>query len=209
MRREQISAGNGGWVLFQSLEPDITAWVRFSDRNGRLVITELYLVDDNRLETDSLRALPLGRIDAWVNGEAADEVRASLDMPSPDLRRAATYWATWLNPEKERNQHWVTDMLAAQVKGSGVRQAPMGKVAPVEPVESLPDAALDVPAGGDYGDDFYREVAWLYQLLARAVRAPAKALAEANDVPVTTARRWVKEARARGFLPAGRAGKAG
>jgi hypothetical protein len=35
------------------------------------------------------------------------------------------------------------------------------------------------------------------------------ALAEANNVPVTTARRWIKEARARGFLPAGRAGKAG
>ena len=32
-------------------------------------------------------------------------------------------------------------------------------------------------------------------------------VAEANDVPVTTARRWVKEARRRGFLPPGRAGR--
>lgn len=74
---------------------------------------------------------------------------------------------------------------------------------------AIPEMKLDVPAGGNYGDDFYRQVARIYRSASVRVRAPAMALAEANGVPVTTARRWIKEARARGFLPAGRAGKAG
>jgi hypothetical protein len=35
------------------------------------------------------------------------------------------------------------------------------------------------------------------------------ALAEANDVPVTTAQRWIRVARLRGMLPPGRQGTSG
>jgi len=71
---------------------------------------------------------------------------------------------------------------------------------------------MPAPSGGpgrNHGDEFYRRVADRYAELARTVRAPAQALADANDVPVTTARRWTKEARNRGFLPPGTPGKAG
>ena len=37
----------------------------------------------------------------------------------------------------------------------------------------------------------------------------ASDLARTHGVPVTTAHRWVKEARRRGFLPPGSPGKAG
>lgn len=58
-------------------------------------------------------------------------------------------------------------------------------------------------------DGFYREVARAYHDLALGSSRPAAELAEANGVPRTTAHRWIKEARRRGYLPPGRPGKTG
>jgi hypothetical protein len=77
---------------------------------------------------------------------------------------------------------------------------------------SDPTAAVSRPAPGaarGRPDDFYRDIARAYAELAQSSPRPASVLAEENGVPVTTAHRWVKEARRRGFLPAGRPGKAG
>ncbi len=60
-----------------------------------------------------------------------------------------------------------------------------------------------------YPDSFYVAVAAAYQTLAHSTASPIAALASANDVPHTTAQRWVREARHRGLLPPGRPGKAG
>jgi hypothetical protein len=77
-----------------------------------------------------------------------------------------------------------------------------------------PDAAalpadLWRDAGGGYPDAFYDAVAVVYRQLAAASPRPVAELAGANEVPVTTAQRWVKEARRRGLLAPGRPGKAG
>jgi hypothetical protein len=56
---------------------------------------------------------------------------------------------------------------------------------------------------------FYRDVARAYLDLAQSSTRPATELATTHAVPVTTAHRWIKEARRRGFLPPGRPGKAG
>jgi hypothetical protein len=78
------------------------------------------------------------------------------------------------------------------------------------PKKVTPALVLDAPESRrDHGDDFYRSVARVYGQAAATHRAPATAMAEANHVPVSTVHRWVKEARRRGFLPAGRPGKAG
>jgi hypothetical protein len=58
-------------------------------------------------------------------------------------------------------------------------------------------------------DHFYREVAVVYLDYAQDSHRPAVDLAERHEVPITTAHRWIKEARRRGFLPPGRPGKAG
>jgi hypothetical protein len=58
-------------------------------------------------------------------------------------------------------------------------------------------------------DSFYDAVAAAYRDLARRSSRPAAELAETHGVPVTTAHRWIKEARRRGFLAPGRPGKAG
>jgi hypothetical protein len=64
-------------------------------------------------------------------------------------------------------------------------------------------------AGGGRADEFYAAVAGVYRELAQNSPRPVIELAEANDVPVTTAHRWIKEARKRGYLGPGRPGKAG
>jgi hypothetical protein len=58
-------------------------------------------------------------------------------------------------------------------------------------------------------DVFYKRVADVYRELVGWTNRPAVELAEANGVPVTTAHRWVKEARRRGFLPPGQKGRRG
>lgn len=58
-------------------------------------------------------------------------------------------------------------------------------------------------------DSFYESVAEIYRQLSATTAQPVAVLAEANQVPRTTAHRWVKEARRRRMLPPGRPGKAG
>jgi hypothetical protein len=71
----------------------------------------------------------------------------------------------------------------------------------------LPERALN---GGRYPDDFYGVVAATYHRAVLRRLAPAQTIAEANDVPVTTVHRWIREARRRGLLPPARArGQAG
>lgn len=60
-----------------------------------------------------------------------------------------------------------------------------------------------------YPDSFYDAVATAYRSLVASSSRPIGELADANDVPVTTAQRWVREARRRGKLPPGRPGKSG
>lgn len=58
-------------------------------------------------------------------------------------------------------------------------------------------------------EQFYERVANVYRLAATETARPAVRIAEASDVPVATVRRWINEARRRGFLPKGRPGRAG
>ena len=60
-----------------------------------------------------------------------------------------------------------------------------------------------------YPDEFYEVIARAYRVLAADSSRPIVELAEANEVPLTTAQRWVKEARRRELLPPGRRGKSG
>jgi hypothetical protein len=70
---------------------------------------------------------------------------------------------------------------------------------PAEPVSMR----LDIPPGRPKPDAFYAQVADTFARLATSTGKPAADLALANGVPVTSVHGWVKEARRRGFLPAG------
>jgi hypothetical protein len=54
--------------------------------------------------------------------------------------------------------------------------------------------------GSESVDEFYQRVADYYSRAMRATGRPVKALADAAGITNTTAARWVREARTRGFL---------
>ncbi|MDX2703944.1 hypothetical protein PV350_13890 [Streptomyces sp. PA03-6a] len=63
---------------------------------------------------------------------------------------------------------------------------------------------------GRITDDFLRSLSRTYQwLVASGETAPATVLAQQTGAPVATVRRWVVNARQRGFMPPGRPGRAG
>lgn len=71
-------------------------------------------------------------------------------------------------------------------------------------------ARVELPeARGRYPDQFYEDVASAYGWCVANGEQPAVAIADANEVDVNTVRRWIKEARRRGALPAGRQGRTG
>jgi hypothetical protein len=153
---------------------------------GRLVLTGLRV--EGVPTAELLRAIPVGRIEATANAQLSivdDEV-----VPAPPVRL----------PEHPGRVAEAADG-GWDVPDPGVAVPRPGARAPVP----------DSNGGGRRGrpDGFYRDVARAYLDLAQASTRPVAVLAEANGVPPTTAHRWVKEARRRGFLPPGRPGKAG
>ncbi|HEX8001949.1 MAG TPA: hypothetical protein VF519_04575 [Mycobacteriales bacterium] len=114
--------------------------------------------------------------------------------------------------------------LEGQVSAEALRSVPVGRIEAaanaqlVTPGQSPrrgkpPDARIPEEfrsnAVRGYPDAFYDSVATAYRSLAANTSRPVAEIAYANEVPVTTAQRWVKEARRRGLLSPGHPGKAG
>jgi len=92
-------------------------------------------------------------------------------------------------------------LLHGSGAGSGGRQRPRANARIAD--------SLRANAVQGYPDSFYDAVASAYRTLVSTSSRPIAELAAANEVPITTAQRWVREARSRGKLPPGRRGKAG
>jgi len=89
--------------------------------------------------------------------------------------------------------------------------AQLGQTAPARRKRTearIPDSLRSNAVRG-YPDAFYDSIASAYRTLVATSSKPVSELAVANDVPVTTAQRWVKEARRRGLLAPGHPGKSG
>ena len=213
MTEESLAIGRGGWTQFRSPDLPEAVFLRFAENeSGRLVPVDLFLAHDRGIEVTLVRQVPFARVESWANeADMAARIRSRMLLPGADLRTAASHFATTFGKGDQDN--WVARMMAAQVPGSGEPEAPRPPDRKDEAV--VPDARvrvrLTIPKhGGDYGDEFYRRVAAAYMWLARTGgKGPAERLAESNHVPVSTVHRWVKEARRRGLLAAGRPGKAG
>jgi hypothetical protein len=136
-------------------------------------------VDGPLLDSNALRRLPLAFMETFANTVWRGELQDLLDIA----------------PEGDLHDR---NYMPPQFSEPGsIRRSIVRKT-----------ARLKIPAGTK-PDSFYRQVAKTYSHLARGSNRPAVELAEVNDVPVTTAHRWVKEARRRGFLPPGRKGRRG
>lgn len=215
---EALEVGWGGWTRYTSSELDVEVYVRFAESDGRLVATELYMAGD-ALNTHALRSVPLGRLEAWANtegGEGQTGLRHRLEAPGADLGRAIQEWNTWIRareddtPRTRPPSHWAEAMLLAQFEGFEELRAPARRSKAPEWRDDEPvDARLPIPTARPYSDDFYRSVATVYGALVGRVASPVRVIADANNTPMSTAHRWVKEARRRRFLSTGRPGKAG
>jgi len=202
--------GPGGWVLVQGRDYPVPVYVRFRQApSGRLEVTELYLDGDGRLDPAFLRWLPLVTIEALANdADAREAIVDRLGEPGADLRRLAAYSGG--HTFGRRANHWVARSYRAQIQGSDEAQAPMPRRPQWRPTKiEAPLLRLEVPSTVAYPDSFYQAVADAYSFLALASKRPAVELADANGVPPSTTRRWVKEARRRGLLAPGQKGRRG
>lgn len=125
----------------------------------------------------ALRDAPMARVEAAVNQPAYRQELLER-LPGPDATMEAF-------PRGEANGWWFTSAKPR------VR----------------PPLKLAVPEGRSRPDSFYEAVAAAFGYISVVSQRPAHDLAAENDVPVTTVHGWVKEARRRGFLPAGERSK--
>jgi hypothetical protein len=147
--------GDGWYAWVDETPAPVAVHVRFEARDdGRLRLVGLQI--EGPVSAETLRSVPVGRIEAAANAQLAH-----------------------------------------------------GLVAPKRKVNArIPETFRDNAVRG-YPDAFYDSVATAYRSLVANTSRPVSELAYANDVPVTTAQRWVKEARRRGLLAPGHPGKAG
>lgn len=161
-----------------------TVYVRVaSGPDGRLGVAELRIVGAPTSEL--LRSIPMGRIEAAANAQLVEVGQATGPAPARRSRRPPS--------ARTLDRGW-------EPAATTPHRRPRGSRIP---------GRLRNTTGGGRADEFYAAVACIYRDLAQTSPRPAVELAEANDVPVTTAHRWIKEARRRGFLGPGRPGKAG
>jgi hypothetical protein len=172
-----------GWIAVYAEGGGPTYYVRCrEDGEGGVEIVKLLIASQERITSAALRDVPIGRIEATING-------------SPLLLAAA------------KSAEKVPDRLVERLRTGPVRSfrdaIGVGGEVPLpggnEPLKR-PDRSD--PAA------FYGQVALRYLVLVRNTSKPAVAIAEESGVPVATARRWINEARRRGLLPAGRQGRA-
>ena len=201
----QWSYGHAGWVRFDGSDWPGPICIRFTERDGRLVVAELYL--DGRgtpIRSSDMRNLDLSRLEAMAASEWERQGKPYLNEPGPDLRRLASHYATWAT----NAEHWVKESFLAQIKDSGVPQARMGRDRRLPPHLSEPRPPLRAPTHG-LTDDFLREVATAYLAAVRHRSPPAVALSKEAGVDPRTVHSWVAKARRRGIMPPGSQGKVG
>lgn len=175
-----------GWARLWGHGPaeDIVR-VRFGVANegASFVVREVYATMPGGVSSRSLRVLPIARLEAAANRpEYYDLLRRRISYVS----NRATPWPEGLH-EPGADRPWWTVEPPAHVAA-----------------DRSPRLKMDIPTGYGRPDSFYALVANRFAYLTTTSARPANELAEANGVPVTTVHGWVKEARRRGFMPAGR-----
>lgn len=154
------------------------------DDSGRWVADGLYL-HGRALTPGMLRAVSLPRLESRRNGRLPGTQKPAV---SDETRTVGSL--------RQR----ATDLARSEMRVDA-------QIASNREALELPPR-LGRPDGSD-PEAFYRRVAEAYSHYAEQTKAPAKAIADEAEVPVTTVHRWIREARQRGFLPQGRRGKAG
>lgn len=153
-------------------------------------MSDLYLHGE-ALTAEMLRKISLSRLEAWRNGEVDNPMSSGRKDALQKRRR-----------EAQDDAGLTVADLRSRAKDIEERRQDL--------VERFALAAEPItrPDGSD-PEGFYRHLAMRYRIYAVETKAPARAIADEAQVPVTTVHRWIREARQRGFLPPGRKGRVG
>ncbi len=165
--------------------------VRPRESEGRMVITGLYL-HAPEVTPEMLRAVSISRLEALLNAGPRVE---------PGQPVAGLTWQVIADFTQSVSAD-TPDPSLAELRGRAREQARHA-----QPKE--PDRPRLTRPDGTAPEEFYPRVAAAYSEYAPRTRAPAKEMAAEAGVPITTAHRWIREARRRGFLTPARKGKAG
>ena len=189
MREGRLYPSQDDWYEWRQVPPLAgTVLVRVSaTSDGRLVLRGLRI--DGEPTAGLLRGIPVGRIEAAANAQLMSVHDTIVPRPG--------------DGELPSHPHWRGPALALPERPA----LPGWEV--TDPGRAAQRAEPDARRKQGRPDEFYRDLAQVYLDLARSSSRPAAELAEARQVPQTTAHRWIKEARRRGYLPPGRPGKAG
>jgi hypothetical protein len=174
--------------------------VKFEKRGGRTVLTRLVL--DGELDSQTLRQIPLGRIEALMNTPYGNLADAAIDHEfSPEIvaemePRKVLFPTAFKTLDETLDDYFAesADQLRESVKfhRRETKREPLKR-----------------PDGTD-PEGFSRLVARAYnEAVASKSKAPAVDLAAEAGVPVTTVHRWIADARRRTLLPPARQGRAG
>jgi hypothetical protein len=171
--------------------------------SGRLVGTTMVAAADE-VTTDLLRSVPLGRIEATINGPLRQDVLKSLEEAEDEPIKPELNF-TGGHPHAE-----VYEMMEDTLVKGGLspEKAKRELRRAFSAVARRKRAKLRIPDVRPYPLAFYEQVGSIYGEFASQSSRPAVEIAEANGVPVSTVHRWIKEARNRGILPEGQRGKA-
>lgn len=182
--------------------PDQTVWwslsrpdgggvhMRATERDSRWFVTDVY-VHGPQVTATMLVEVPVSQVDLLMN------LAAGWD--------SSTIAETWKARGQAAEDEWPEN---AEPTLAELRERARGALDRLPAVQRPERVKLTRPDGSD-PDGFAERVAAAYIQYALVSRAPAVEIAAEADVPVATARSWIREARRRGKLPAGRKGKAG
>lgn len=187
---EDSTAPRAAWVSLATPEGGGTH-VRIEHQGEKWVVTGVY-VHGPEVTASALQSVPISQLDLVMNLSTMN----LYDLQT--LMKHGGHGAPTLDDDADNVS---TALLRGQAEGAPRELRLIEPAAEGRPKLTRPD--------GSDPDGFYQLVARAYAEYAPRTRAPAVEIAKEADVPIGTARGWVREARRRGHLRPGRQGKVG
>lgn len=196
----------GGWIRAKGADEDTTVYlrVRETDEGGpsRLNVHFAAMASEKPISVHVWRFVPFEHIEQHANDSnfrRALELEPSEFGGGPTLDSLESYFVG------EDGEAWQPSLTVQMREGAAAHGT---RAAKGQTKESTAPTALAHP-GRRISEEFLRELATMYLWLVGEGLPPAPEIAQQTGAPVGTVRRWIANARQRGFLPPGRAGRAG
>ncbi|MFD9445918.1 hypothetical protein ACFWBR_35010 [Streptomyces sp. NPDC060006] len=191
----------GGWVRAKENASGTTVYMHLrasgEGPNQRLNVHTVVMGSDKPISTHVWRYVPFGAVEEVANLRGSLFHNALMEQATEKLLRLKDLEGYFEEPERTENP-----------PGGGAQPRLYLDVDNSKEEGFKPDS-LARPEGR-ITDEFLTDLGTMYRwLVASGNTAPATAIAEQTGAPVATVRRWIGNARERGFLPPGRPGRAG